>query len=114
MKGKTKQNNAYKCVTKGHALRHYDGKLVKYTKLLNVFFTTVVALKLLISSIFIYICQTTTTFQLRTQHIPLNIHLMRNNKNKTNYILCDHQYESVEHVLLYCSVTRDESYFYLP
>ena len=79
-KNKTKQ--AYKDVTKGHALRHYNDKLVEYTKLLNVFFTTVVALKLFISSIFIHMCQTTTIFQLRTQHIPLNIHLMRNNKKK--------------------------------
>ena len=57
----------------------------------------------------------TTIFQLRTQHIPLNFHLNRFNPEKPPHcVLCDHPYETVEHVLFYCSETQDLRSLYLP
>ena len=57
----------------------------------------------------------TTIFRLRTQHIPLNSHLNRINPEKPPHcVLCDHPYETVEHVLFDCKEVEDLRFLYLP
>ena len=57
----------------------------------------------------------TTIFKLRTQHIPLNFHLNRFNPERPPHcVLCDHPYETVEHVLFHCNETKDLRSLYLP
>ena len=57
----------------------------------------------------------TTIFRLRTQHIPLNFHLNRMNPEKPPHcILCDHPYETIEHVLFECERLDDLRQLYLP
>ena len=56
-----------------------------------------------------------TIFRLRTQHVPLNLHLNRFNPEKPPHcVLCDHAYESVEHVSFHCPATTYEISLYLP
>ena len=55
----------------------------------------------------------TTIFRLRTQHIPLNSHLNRINPEKPPHcVLCDHPYETVEHVLFDCKEVEDLRFLY--
>ena len=57
----------------------------------------------------------TTVFRLRTQHIPLNVHLNRINPEKPPHcVLCNHPYETVEHVLFECREVEDLRLLYLP
>ena len=57
----------------------------------------------------------TTIFRLRTQHIPLNFHLNRFNPEKPPHcVLCDHPYETVEHVLFDCKEVEDLRSLHLP
>ena len=57
----------------------------------------------------------TAIFRLRTQHIPLNQHLNRINPERPPLCpLCDHPYETVEHVLFQCRKLDDLRVSYLP
>ena len=57
----------------------------------------------------------TAIFRLRTQHIPLNQHLNRINPERPPLCpLCDHPYETVEHVLFHCRKLDDLRVSYLP
>ena len=57
----------------------------------------------------------TAIFRLRTQHVPLNNHLNRFNPEIPPLCpLCDHPYETVEHVLMQCRKLEDLRAQYLP
>ena len=57
----------------------------------------------------------TAIFRLRTQHVPLNNHLNRINPEIPPLCpLCDHPYETVEHVLMQCRKLEDLRAQYLP
>ena len=57
----------------------------------------------------------TTIFRLRTQHVPLNFHLNRINPEKPPMcLLCDHPYETVQHLLFECPKLQDPRQQLLP
>ena len=54
-------------------------------------------------------------FRLRTQHVPLNYHLNRiNPQHPPMCLLCDHVYETAEHLLLKCDKLQDLRQQFLP
>ena len=54
-------------------------------------------------------------FRLRTQHVPLNHHLNRiNPEHPPMCALCNAQFETSLHLLLYCPNLQDLRHLYLP
>ena len=65
--------------------------------------------------LYLFICVKQQPFsQLKTQHIPRNLHLKGNNPEKTHCMLCDHPYEYIGQVLFHYSVIREQSSLIIP